>query len=714
MLYLERMSILRQLLNEYRLGDMTARYEMDEEKHTGLTLYPAGMPLPDIEKREAVDSLVQIKLTCDAAQGCFAPGNTMRGSETVNKMKFLSQDVKERADDTEIITVLGDDRGYTVCHHLHWTKGMPYTDIFCEFQNHGKNSTQLELFSSFSIERISPYLEGDGHGCLTVHRLRSRWSQEGCLESLPLESLQLDTSWNRDSVRCERFGQTGSLPVNQFFPWVMAEDTANGIFWGAQLYHGASWQIELFRKDENFAISGGLADREAGHWMKTVNPGETFVSPKAVLTVCRTDSLDAAAHRLVQSQKEALKNLPEAEEELPLVFNEYCTTWGNPSHENIVKILDAVKDKGFTYFVIDAGWYKQEGGSWDAGMGDYEVSRELFPDGMEKTTAAVKAAGLKPGIWFEFENAGPASKIYNCTEHLLKRDGFALTTSRRRFLDMNDPWVIRYLDERLIGMLKRYGFEYLKTDYNDTIGIGCDGCESLGEGLRRNIAGTQDYFRKIAQEIPGIVIENCASGGHRLEPGFMALSAMSSFSDAHECEEIPVIAANLHRAVLPRQSQIWAVIRKTDSLKRIAYSIASTFLGRMCLSGDVTELSEAQWEVIGRGTAFYKKIAPVIKEGISLRYGPQISCIRHPKGWQCLLRLGVNGKGFAVIHTFDGELPQRIDIPLPEDCVCSVEEIYSDTQENVSAEGGMLRYVPLENRKAVAVYLDMKASGTTE
>ena len=97
---------------------------------------------------------------------------------------------------------------------------------------------------------------------------------------------------------------------------------------------------------------------------------------------------------------------------------------------------------------------------------------------------------------------------------------------------------------------------------------------------------------------------------------------MASFSDAHECEEIPVIAANLHRAILPRQSQIWAVIRKTDSVKRIAYSIANTFLGRMCLSGDVTELTEAQWKVIDDGMAFYKKIAPIIRKGYTYHVSP--------------------------------------------------------------------------------------------
>ena len=41
---------------------------------------------------------------------------------------------------------------------------------------------------------------------------------------------------------------------------------------------------------------------------------------------------------------------PESEQDLPIIFNEYCTTWGCPSHENILKILDAIRGKGIFLF----------------------------------------------------------------------------------------------------------------------------------------------------------------------------------------------------------------------------------------------------------------------------------------------------------------------------------------------------------------------------
>src|SRR6185295_152829 len=183
-------------------------------------------------------------------------------------------------------------------------------------------------------------------------------------------------------------------------------------------------------------------------------------------------------------------------------------------------------------------------------------------------------------------------------EHFITRDGIPVTVRERRFWDLSDPVALEYLTEKVIDLLESCGFGYLKVDYNETAGLGCDHPDSQGEGLRRQIEGTYRFFEKIRERLPHLVIENCSSGGHRLEPSMLGRTAMSSFSDAHELVEIPIIAANLHRLMLPRQSQIWAVLHRSDSMRRLGYSLAATFLGRMCLSGEIAELSDEQWQLV--------------------------------------------------------------------------------------------------------------------
>lgn len=698
-----------EVLQEYKLGDMVAKYLIDRDSmQVGFQLLPEKVSQENIITDNCfMESLIQYKLTGDIYNEAYAGGCSMRNSESVRKLKFSEQTDESIGEQLQVNTIMMDEDGHRLIHHLVWLKNMPYVRISCTFENQSKRDCCLEMFESFSLGGLSPYMQGDGNGTLWLHRVRSVWSQEGRHETIPVEDLQLEPAWDPHAVRCERFGQAGSMPVNRFFPFAAIEDRKNHIFWGAQIAHPASWQMEVYRKDNGLALSGGLADRELGHWMKHVEPGKNFTTPEAIVSTAQTDSFDIFTGRLTTAGLvEGFLKAPESEQDLPIVFNEYCTTWGNPSHENICEIVDAIKGKGFKYFVIDCGWYKENGIPWDIGMGDYEVSSELFPDGMEKTVQVIKDAGMIPGIWFEIENVGSASRAYHLTEHLLHKDNVVLTTYFRRFWDMQDPWVDEYLTDKVIGTLKKYGFGYMKIDYNETSGIGCDGAESPGEALRKNMEATVLFIEKVKEEVPGIVLENCASGGHRLEPKMMSVMSMASFSDAHECEEIPIIAANLHRVIHPTQSQIWAVIRQDDSLKRIAYSISNTFLGRMCISGDVTQLAPEKWNLIEQGISFYGKIKDIIKEGQSYRYGPKIKSARHPEGWQALLRVGKNKQAYVVIHVFDGKLPEVIEIELPEDAPDHIRQIYAHQEMEVSIKDRKIYYRPSENKSAVTLWLE--------
>lgn len=682
----------------YSIGDMDAVYVLDQERRImGMYIAPRGTEYMRTDFNR-VQSLVQLKIIGDMYAGNYFGGTSMKYAESTEKMKFKSIKSDENENGVTVTVRLEDERGLCAIHTLEWKRGTEYAVISTALENNSGVDVKIEMLSSFSMFSLPPDKNDACENSLLLHRLRSKWSQEGRLISETLEDLQLEECWCYGNANSVRFGQVGSMPVKGYFPFMALEDTKSGTIWGVQMGCPTSWQMEVTRNDNGVCLSGGLADREFGHWMKTIKAGERFVPPSAVVSVCR-GNIDDISHRLVSAQEP--KNLPESEEGLPIIFNEYCTTWGNPSHSNICSIVDAVKNKGIDYFVIDCGWFKEEGVPWDRSMGDYEVSPVLFPEGIDKTVSVINKNGMKAGIWFEIEAVGSAAKAYHYTDHLLKRDGITLTTVNRRFWDLNDEWVQKYLEERVIGFLKAHGFEYMKVDYNETIGIGCDNEDSLGEGLRKNMEKSVEFFEKIRSELPDIVLENCASGGNRLEPTYMGLTSMASFSDAHESIEIPIIAANLHRAILPRQSQIWCVIRENDSLKRIAYSVSATFLGRMCLSGDVTGLSAEQWKVIDDGIAFYKTACGAIKYGKSRRYGPKVTSERHPNDWQAVVRSN-DKETLVVIHCFDTALPEEIRLPVPH---CNVKAVYSYDDVDVRVENGILVYKPTENMKGIGVYL---------
>lgn len=116
-----------------------------------------------------------------------------------------------------------------------------------------------------------------------------------------------------------------------------------------------------------------------------------------------------------------------------MLFNEYCTTWGVPSEENIRAILKAAEGLPFGYFVVDCGWYKPDDCGWCNATGDWVPSKTLFPRGVKAVADLIRAQGMVPGIWFEFEVAGRDSRAFQKEELLLTRDGVPLTTKTAAF-----------------------------------------------------------------------------------------------------------------------------------------------------------------------------------------------------------------------------------------------------------------------------------------
>lgn len=571
----------------------------------------------------------QIKIRGDEFGGDYSNGLSLANSISVGRCRKTEED----ADKTVFVC---DDYKVTAYHKK--TRGV--YKCYTEFENLSDRDLTLDLISSFCVDDV----RAD-----TIHRATSFWSAEGKMLSQRLNDLNMFPSWSNHGMRAVKFGQIGSLPVRSYFPFVCLEDSKKGDFIGAQLYCPASWQMEVFRVNEPLTVTGGLADFDYGHWCKLVHPGEKFTSPRA--NVAKGKSLNGVCDKLVKAQT---PDISEADKDMPVIFNEYCTTWGNPSKENLEKIADTIKGTNMKYLVIDAGWFKKPGAQWWQSNGDWEVNEEMFPNGIKEVTDKIRACGFIPGIWFELEKAASLSDMFNKTEYLLYRDGVPLTVGGQRYLDMRKDICHKYLKERVIDFLRDNGFGYIKIDYNETIGVGCDGEESLGEGLRKSILGSQKFIREIRKEIPDIVIEICASGGHRLEPSWMEIASMASFSDAHECKCIPIVAANCQRMIRPEQSQIWAVIRATDDIHRIRYSVVNGFLGRLCLSGDIYDISDKHWKEILKGIDFYGRCCHIIRKGATTVIDQVgVDDYNHPEGYQAVLR-EYKDEALLIMHTFKG------------------------------------------------------------
>ena len=581
-----------------------------------------------------LNSKAEIKFTGDEYAGFYSCGLTMLGGSSMRRFGEPTE--------TEGIFEAHSEDGLML---RSVTEKSPYSDAYevhTSFTNNSDRAVTMEMLTSFLL----PTVKAD-----RLYRILSFWSAEGRVKTDDLRALNMEHAWNHMAFRVEKFGNVGSMPVRKYFPFVAVEDSETGEFTAVQLYSPASWQIEVTVRHGDFVtLSGGIADRDFGQWTKTVRPGETFEAPKAVFAVGR--SLEEVCDRLVRAQH---PDISPVDDRMGITFNEYCTTWGNPTIDNLKKLADRLAGRGIQFLVMDSGWYSDCGYWWEY-RGDWSVNRKRFPNGLKELADYIRSRGMIPGIWFEFETVGYKAEVFNNPEHFVKKDGVPLTIGGARYWDMEDPYVTKYLSENVTARLKEDGFGYIKVDYNDTLGMGVDGPESMGENLRRKVLATQKFFRQMKEELPDLVIENCSSGGHRLEPSFMELCSQASFSDAHEIVSLPLIAANLHRVVRPEQTQIWAVLRAADSAERIYYSLCATMLGRMGLSGDIYDLNDRQNELLDGAIAFYREVAPIIKDGKTTVNVADTVSYNKPTGSQLVLR-ELGDRVLCVYHRFEDSKP---------------------------------------------------------
>lgn len=661
---------MSELFREHVSGDMALLFYRQKEI-CAWTLVPTHLRrkvrshrtgLPETEANRAflrhyplepdtLDSMVQLKLACDRSFPQFYPGRSMRSSGTVATLKFLDQSCSE----TQIITRFQHPAGILVEQVIEIFPGKNYLKTYTRLIHNGDHEISLEYLAGVSLGMLSPFQEDDGPGKYYVHRFQTAWSAEGRPLVQSAEEANLEMSWQAAGLRNIRFGINGSMPVRFFFPFLALEDRGAGVFWGIQAEAPASWELEISRTGDFLNLSGGDPGRESNGWIKVLRPGDAFESMKMIVS-CVHGTLDDLCGRMLECQKNTI--YPKTDR--AVLFNEYCTTWGKPWQCNIKPLLEPVKQSGAKYFILDAGWFRNNAVENRGSIGDWEPKEEMYPDGgFAGMMEEIRSSGLIPGIWFELEICEEKSQTAKLhPEWFLTLDGIPFRHGSRLFLDFRKPEVIVPLRKKVCGFLQKYHIGYLKVDYNGSTSGLCDGPENPAENHRKHMECVLRFFEEIKQAFPALVLEICASGGHRLTPKWSEVADIFSFSDAHEGVEIPLIAANVQRMVPACKSQIWATLRPWNDENRLYYLLCGGFLGRLCLSGDMDKLSAWQMKIVQRATVLYQEVSGIIADGQSTVEQHWNYSFNHPEGWQkvCFRH---KGQKLTVIHTFENP-PERI------------------------------------------------------
>ena len=648
-------------LKQYTFGDTILHYLINDAQVVEWMVYPKDMANQVVlrQNQNSGFSLIQAKLVQDPYDKNFSNGLTMFNSATSRSIRFVKQEEHFSKDEEKITTICRDSHGNTYRHDVSWVPGSKRLKVRVSFTNTSGHDQQLSWLPSIVLSNISPFYEQVPTGVLDLIRIRSKWAMEGRLDQRPVESFELEESWKPSGLALVQIAQYGTMPVRQFFPYLGLKDNRFDVTWLIMLEGKASWQLNAARLDNRLVLFGGLPDADNGHWYKDVAVGETYTTPFAYITVGH-DELLKCSRRL---------QAPVQEDTLPIFYNEWGTTWGRPNAHLISESLPLLKQHSIDGYIIDAGWYKSKTSDWEQSHGDWQVDMMRFPGGFKPVVEEIHQQGMEAGLWFEMETVGRLSEKFQDTESLVQRNGHVVTTLKRRFLNMTNSNVQAYLNRHVLELLRQNAFDYLKIDYNDSMGVATDDAESGAEGLEKNISATLKFIDKLHHEIPGLVIENCSSGGHRLTPAFIERTELSSFSDAHETHSIPIIAANEWLVIPASKNLIWCVLHADDTLEEMYFHLISTFLGRVCLSGDIRHLSTDQWHAVDQALTFYRANQRLIAHGQPFRFGSSILSYRNPQGYQVCgftdkETLDESGRLLLIVFGFNLSNSEDVDLRL--------------------------------------------------
>ncbi|WP_379392706.1 alpha-galactosidase [Paenibacillus lentus] len=484
-----------------------------------------------------------------------------------------------------------------------------------ELINKGSQPVAVEYVSSFALTGLDKEGIEDRDSKMKLSIPHHGWQSELQWRTYLLPELGMSHLIDRGSKRIS-CSNTGSWSAAEHVPMAILEnqETGTSLFW--QIEHNGSWHWEIIDQSDLLTLLISGPTEHDNHWWISLQPGEEFVSVPAAVGAVQ-GSIDEAVGQLTRYRR-LIRRPNEDNRKLLVIFNDYMNClWGDPTTEKLLPLIDAAADVGCEYFCIDAGWYAS--GEWWDGVGEWLPSKERFPEGIKYVLDYIRSKGMVPGLWLELEVMGINSpKLKDADDSwFFQRHGQRVKDRSRYQLDYRNPDVIAHADEVIRRLVEDYGVGYIKMDYNINAGIGTEkDADSVGDGLLQHNRAYLSWLDRIFARYPDLVIENCSSGGMRMDYAMLSRHSIQSTSDQENYVNYAAIAAASPSALTPEQSAIWSYPLREGDDEEVVFNMVNALLLRVHQSGHLAELSPRRRELVKEALDYYKSIRHHIPQAL--------------------------------------------------------------------------------------------------
>ncbi len=428
------------------------------------------------------------------------------------------------------------------------------------------------------------------------------------------ELLDLAGHWGRERVpqrreftvgthlRQGRRGRTGADAATVLHAGVPGFGFANGETWGVHVGWSGNHNHYAERLFSGEQLLGGGELLLPGEVV--LASGESYTSPWVYGSY--GEGLDEVArrfHRYLRSRPQH----PSAER--PVTINVWEAVYFNHELQPLLDLAEQAAAIGVERYVLDDGWFGSRRDDF-SGLGDWTVSKEVWPDGLHPLVNRVRELGMQFGLWFEPEMVNLDSDVARAHPEWVMATGGRLPVLSRhqQVLNLGIAECYDYIRDSIFALLATYDIGYIKWDHNrDLIDAGTT------PGGRPGVHAQTEAVYRLLDELraahPGLEIESCSSGGGRVDLGILERTDrvwVSDCIDPHERQQMLRWTSQLIPPELMGSHIASGTSHTTGRTHDLSFRAATAIFGHLGIEWDLRKATPTELAELAEWVGFYK------------------------------------------------------------------------------------------------------------
>ncbi len=410
-----------------------------------------------------------------------------------------------------------------------------------------------------------------------------------------------------------RKGTSGHTNSPYFIAHQNADEKRGDVYFASLIYSG-NFKVSASR--DLYSITRVIIGMNDFDFSYSLQPGETFDTPKVLCG--HTQGFGEMSRQMNRFVVNHIMPKQFNDKVLPVLYNSWEATFFDVNCENQTHLAELAAQIGVELFVMDDGWFGKRNNDC-AGLGDWFVNKDKFPNGLDELIDHVNALGMDFGIWVEPEMVNADSDLFRAhpdwAYHYETRDASELR--HQLVLNMTRDDVSQYIFHVLDTLLTKHNIKYIKWDMNRPFSE--TGAQNLDNPKMLYYLHTMAVYNivdRLKKKHPQVAIESCSSGGGRAD-----LGALSHFDQVWTSDNTDAVdrmtIQNGYTMLRPvKAMRAWVTdigwISKPASLD-FRFNIAMQ--GSLGVGGNLSNYSQEELEICKKNVALYKQIRELVQFG---------------------------------------------------------------------------------------------------